>query len=165
MKYAGKSAKLSVSQTEAWETKVFYIDIPADSTKYIELYTQKAEGVNTTVEMWFDDITVEKLENESGFMNSKGEEIVNASANEAVKAYFSYVPEQGATPVFVKAVYEMKNGVKSLSDIAIEPVTGPTAKLEDVTLGTNTEIKMIVWDGIGTMKQIIAPKKLTAVAQ
>lgn len=163
--YAGKTAKLSVSQTENWETKVFYIDIPAEGTKYLELYTLKAEGVDTTTEIWFDDITVEKIENESGFLNSKGEEVVNAGADETVQSYFSYVPGEGETPIYIKSVYGTEGGVRILKDVSVVPVTAPIAEIVSTTLGDACEIKMMVWDSAVGMKQIMAPKKLTVKAQ
>jgi len=163
--YAGKSARLGVSQTENWETKVFYIDIPAEGTKYLELYTLKAEGVDTTTEIWFDDITVEKIKNESGFLNSKGEEIVNAGADETVQSYFSYVPGEGETPIYIKSVYGTEGGVRILKDVSVVPVTAPIAEIVSTTLGDVCEIKMMVWDSVVGMKQIMAPKKLTVKAQ
>ncbi len=155
------SVKLSVSQTENWETKVFYVEIPEGGVDYVTLRTARDENVQKETIVWFDDVTVEKIENESGFINSKGEEIVNAAADETVQSYFSYVPEEGKTPLYIKAVYGTEGGVRILKDFSIVSVTAPIAEIVPTTLGDACEIKMMVWDSISGMKLIMAPKKLT----
>lgn len=159
------SVKLSVSQTEEWETKVFYLTIPEGGTEYITLRTARDEDEQKETIVWFDDITVEKLENESGFLDGKGEEINSASAGEAVQAFISYAPTEGETAVYVKAVYGMRAGTKYLQDISIVPITEAFAEISPCSFGEGNEIKLMVWDSIGSMQLKMPPAKLSLQAE